>query len=366
MADYQYVDLLQEHSLAASIDTQSCIGLDTEFVREKTFFSRLCLIQISIGPQIICADPIGDNTGHERVPDEFWEALTGLTWVLHSGRQDVEVLYQASNRMPQAVFDTQVAAALLGFQPQIGYANLVSELFDVELAKTHTRADWSRRPLPAEFIDYAAEDVVYLLPARDMLEERLRALGRLGWAEQDSAELLDESLYSIDPAVAIDRVKGARNLRGRARSAAVALAAWREQEALQRNRPRQWIIRDAALLEIATSNAKQTSALKEIPGLSERTVDRAGEQFLEILARAAEDENRYVPPPRPDETQKRKLKELQRVVARCASELDLAPEIIAPKKELSQAVLGVTSSRVFSGWRGELVGTKLLELLDDR
>ena len=243
-------DLTVDDDPIRAVGAEPLIGVDTEFMREKTFFAELCLLQISTRDRIFCADPLGAD-GDGAPADDLWQAIMHSEWVLHSGRQDFEVIYQAAGRLPDNVFDTQVAAALLGFQPQIGYAGLVKELFDIELAKTHTRADWSKRPIADALLNYAAEDVQFLLPARDALIERLERSGRLDWALQDSRDLLDVALYQTDPGAAIQRLKGARNLRGRARAAAAALAAWREQQAIRSNRPRQWIIRDSVLVDLA-------------------------------------------------------------------------------------------------------------------
>jgi ribonuclease D len=294
----------------------------------------------------------------------IWQAITAPAWVVHSARQDLEVIYQTVNLMPGEIFDTQVAAALLGYQPQIGYGNLVTELFDVELAKSHTRADWSRRPLPAAFMEYAAEDVQYLLPACDALTERLDRLGRLEWALEDSRSLLDVELYETNAAQAINRIKGARNLHGRDRSAATSLAAWREEEALRRDRPRQWIMRDAVLLDIAVNRPSTKKNLGAIPGLAERTIRRAGDQLLKLLAAAANQASDYLPPQKPDEGQKALLKKMQRLVTDTAEDLGLATELIAPKKELSTALLGNRDLRIFRGWRRDCVGLQLLEMLE--
>jgi ribonuclease D len=295
----------------------------------------------------------------------IWRGLTSPAWVLHSGRQDLEVIYQTVDVVPEDVFDTQVAAALLGYQPQIGYGNLVKELFDIELAKSHTRADWTQRPLPEELIDYAAEDVQYLLPAYDALTERLEQLGRLQWAIEDSMDLLDLSLYANDATEAINRLKGAKNLRGSARSAAAHLAAWREREALKRNRPRQWIMRDPVLLDIAVNRPDSRNKLGATPGLAARTAARAGDQLLRVLADAEKDESDYQPPQKPNERQKAVLKKMQKLVSDTAEDLGLATELIAPKKELSSAMLGSRELRIFRGWRREQVGRNLLELLED-
>ncbi len=357
MTDFSMLE--QAAEIAAEIDSATYIGLDTEFMREKTFFAELCLVQISTSGAIYCFDPLGDAD-----TETFWDTTMGTAWVVHSARQDIEVIYQAAGRMPAQIFDTQVAAGLLGFAPQLGYANLVSELFRVEIPKSHTRADWTRRPLADAVLQYAAEDVEYLLPARDILAERLDKLGRLHWAEEDSALLLDPALYDIDPQLAINRMKGAKKLRGRRRSAAARLAAWREREALRANRPRQWIAKDAALIDIAARLPASIDALNNIDDLPGGLVRRSGQRLLEVVAESAADEHNYQPQQAPDEEQKLLLKKMQKLVADCAAGLGLAAETVASKKELAAVITsGSRESRVFSGWRHELIGESLLQLL---
>lgn len=362
MPDYQLIDLATDRSLETLLAEEERIGVDTEFMREKTFFAQLCLIQVAAKKTFVCADPL---TLDDARRDEVWQALTKPAWVLHSGRQDIEVVYQSCERMPHTLFDTQIAAALLGYQPQIGYAGLVKELFDVELAKSHTRANWSRRPLSDAVLQYAAEDVEYLLPAADLLTEKLTALGRLSWASEDSADLLDIDLYALDPEAAVDRLKAAINLQGRARAAAVQIAAWREREAIRRNQPRQWIMRDSVLIGIAVSGPENRNQLAAIEGMPESAVRRAGEQLLSIVAATTHDETNYKPPPRSNEKQKALLKAMQKLVAAQAVSLGIATEIVAPRKVLSAAMLGARNSRVFRGWRLKSVGQALLELLEN-
>ncbi len=357
MSPYQLVE--EPDSLVPALRELGRIGIDTEFMRERTYFAQLCLVQISAGSQIWCADPL---SGHAQ--DDFWQEILAHDWVLHSARQDIEVIYQAAGRMPQSIFDTQVAAGLLGFPAQMGYAGLVKELFDVEIHKTHTRADWGKRPLRNEYLDYAAEDVEYLLPAFDALAEQLDKKDRLAWAEEDSRWLLDPLLYDIGDSQAIDRLKGARNFRGRRRAAAARLAAWREAEAIKRNRPRQWIMRDNVLLDIAYQLPESEAAMANIQGVPPKLVKRVGRQLLEMVVASANDRKDYSPPRAPDEGQKALLKEMQSRVAACAKDLDIAAETVASKRELSGVIIaGNRDSRVFSGWRAELIGNELQELL---
>ena len=140
MPEYLFVD--RPNSITENIAGHAQIGVDTEFMREKTYFAQLCLIQLSTRDRIFCVDPLVD--GHQ---DEFWPQLLADSWVVHSARQDIEVISQTTGAMPREIFDTQVAAGLIGMPAQVGYAGLVKELFDVDMAKSQTRADWTRRPL---------------------------------------------------------------------------------------------------------------------------------------------------------------------------------------------------------------------------
>jgi ribonuclease D len=360
MSEYTLVE--NPDSICPQISDQDPVGVDTEFVRERTFFAELSLIQLATRDHIFCVDPL---TG--AAMDEFWDCLLARTWILHSGRQDIEVVYQAANRMPAALFDTQIAAALLGHAPQLGYASLVDVLFGAALAKSHTRADWSKRPLTEALLHYAAEDVQYLLPAYATLAEQLDKRGRMDWAREDSAQLLNPGLYEVDAEGAIERLKGARNLRGRRRAAAARLAVWREREAIRANRPRQWIARDSVLIAIASSLPENISALQDAEGLAPGLVRRRGQRLLEIIAESAGDEHDYRPPAAPTQSQKALLKQLQVRVAAHARELGIAAEVLASRKDLVAITMGRESeSRVLAGWRRDVIGDDLLDLVAGR
>jgi ribonuclease D len=357
MPEFTFVD--QPDTICDDLSKHDRLGIDTEFMREKTFFAELCLVQITDGDNIHCVDPLAGNP-----MQHFWEAVTQPTWVLHSGRQDIEVVSQTAKCMPRSIFDTQVAAGLLGYAPQMGYAKLVQELFNIDIPKAHTRADWSRRPLSDDYLHYAAEDVEYLLPAHDILTERLDKQGRVSWAEEDSALLLNPALYDVDPRLAIDRLKGARNLRGSCRAAASRLAAWRETEALRANRPRQWIVKDAVLTELARAMPSTLLDLEKIDGLQAGLIRRGGNDILAAIAASADDDSGYQPPKIPDEEQKSLLKSMQTQVADCAADLGVAAEIVASKRDLSAVLFGGDrESRVLCGWRRKLIGDQLLKLL---
>ncbi len=362
MPAYTYVD--RPEQAIAVIEAQEVVGVDTEFMREKTFYAQLCLVQVAAGAQILIVDPLSmQDTGR------FWDALLAREWVSHSARQDIEVIYQSAGCMPVALFDTQIAAALLGYQPQLGYAGLIKALFDVDLPKLHTRANWAIRPLPEAYLAYAAEDVEFLLPARERLADRLDEKGRLGWAIDDSRLLLDPALYAADPLLAAQRLKSLSKLGGARRAAAAALAAWRETDAIERNLPRQWILKDAVLTDIAVRLPANTAELERIEGLPPKIIKRAGDVLLAAVASARDQADVGAEPQRrrrggPDEEQKSVLLAMQARVAECANDLGVAAETIASKKELSAVILeGERNARVFTGWRKSLIGDQLARML---
>jgi ribonuclease D len=335
------------------------IGLDTEFMRERTYFAELCLVQVAAGKTLFGVDPLLNDD-----QADFWRETAEREWIVHSARQDLEVIYQTAGVLPVRLFDTQVAAGLAGHAPQLGYAGLVKALFDVELPKSHTRANWAERPLPAALLEYAAEDVEYLLPIRDALAESLDKLGRLEWAAADSTLLLDRALYEPDSGNAVERLKGARNLKGQRRAAATLLAHWREERAIRRNKPRQWILRDPVLLDIANRLPDSMDALKSVPNLPPQVARKSGAELLDLVRQSASRQSGYQPPPVPDEAQKALLKKMQKIVADVAGDLGLASEIVASRKDLSAAIIrDDRSSRVFRDWRRQLVGNDLLALL---
>ncbi len=197
-----------------------------------------------------------------------------------------------------------------------------------------------------------------------MLAEKLNAQRRLHWAEEDSASLLGVSGFVPDPKAAVERLSGARYLRGRQRAAATLLAEWREVEAIRANRPRQWILRDAALLALASALPDSLDALQRIEGISPGTARRFGREVLTIIAGAGAEPQDYRPPAPPNERQRSLLKKMRSVVATRAGELGIAPEILATRKDLAGIVIGGQNDpRVLRGWRREVIGGELLALL---
>jgi ribonuclease D len=348
-------------ALAARLATQPRIGLDTEFLRERTYRAQLCLLQIASAAEAACVDPLALT---ELAP--LTQILTdpAITKVMHASRQDLEVLLPLGG-LAHPVFDTQIAASLTGLPAQVGYAELVRRLLGKELSKSHTRTDWSRRPLSPEQIDYALDDVRYLLPIAAELEEQLERLGRRQWLAEELQPLADASALTLDPESAWLRLKGLRELDPGRQRLAQALAAWRERSAVEHNRPRGWIMDDAVLREIVLQVPRTPEALTQIPEMPPGLVKRRAAELLERVAAAQISD----PPPaaparaRPDPARAALVKKLSSVSQTVARELNLMPEVLATRRDLEQFAEGRRDGILLQGWRRELLGARLLAAL---
>jgi ribonuclease D len=338
------------------------LALDTEFVRERTYFPRLCLVQVAMpdGIALIDALALGDESALA-VPLLDRARLKQV----HAARQDIEALLPVTGRPLGPVFDTQQAAALLGFPAQVGYADLVRQLLGVELAKGHARTDWARRPLSAEQLAYAADDVRYLAALVELLEERLAAAGRRAWMQAESDALGDLALYRVEPAQAWRRLKGTERMDPAALRVAAALARWREERAMARDLPRGWILTDAAIHELAAARPATREALSRLGAVPPGTAARAAPELLAAIARhpAGDDGRGGSDPGRPGPEQLRLQKALQARLASIAAELGIQPEVLATRRELVALARGERDVPAMTGWRKDVVGEKLLGAL---
>jgi ribonuclease D len=345
---------------AAHLRAQPRVALDTEFLRERTYRAQLCLVQLASSAQAACIDPLALS---ELAPLAQLLTARTLQKVMHASRQDLEVLLPLGLTHP--VFDTQIAAALCGLPAQIGYAEAVRRLLGQELPKAHTRTDWSRRPLSAEQLRYALDDVNYLLPLATRLQEELERLGRLGWLEEELAVLADEANLRTDPQQAWLRLKGLRELDAGRLRLAQALAAWREEAAIAHDRPRGWILDDAVLREIVLQVPRSLEALQAIPQMPPGLVKRRGAELLSLIE-AAQIPSPAPPLPgrsRPDPMRAALLKKLSGIAQGVAGELQLAPEVLATRRELEALAEGVRAGSLLQGWRRGVLGERLLAAL---
>src|SRR6202167_4611371 len=265
--------------LCGELARHSAFGLDTEFMRERTYFAQLCLLQLSFGDQAVCIDTLA-------LPDLSQLRATMISpaigKVLHAARQDLEVLWPATGPVV-GLFDTQVAAALIGLPAQVGYGDLVKQLLGKNLHKAETRTDWSRRPLSGAQLAYALDDVRYLQPLRERLTERLRQLGRWNWFEEEMAQLDAAGSFAIEPDESWRRLKRIAALCADRQSLARALAAWRERRAIHSDRPRNWILPDAALRDIVMRVPRSMTELAMTAELPDGIRTNSGSEILALI-----------------------------------------------------------------------------------
>ena len=348
-------------AFTARLATLARIGLDTEFLRERTYRAQLCLVQVATAAEAACIDPIS-------LPDlaPLAQLLTasGVLKVMHASRQDLEVLLPVAG-LTRPVFDTQIAASLTGLPAQVGYAEAVRRFLGQELAKSHTRTDWSRRPLSPEQIEYALDDVRYLLPLATRLLEELARLGRLGWLGEELAALEDERSLTLAPEDAWLRLRGLRPLDPGRERLARALAAWRERRALEHNRPRGWILDDAVLREIVMQVPRTLTALAAIPQMPPGLMKRRGAELLECVDSAQVPQPPPPVPgrPRPDPLKTALVRKLSDISQAAARELNLVPEVLATRRDLEQLAEGRRDGVLLRGWRRAVIGERLLAAL---
>jgi ribonuclease D len=364
MPDAIWIDRdAQLPALARALEAQPSIGVDTEFLRERTFFPRLCLLQLSAADRIWCVDTLNVELA-ALVP-----VLTAAASpkIIHAARQDLEAFYLTTKRVLSPVFDTQIAAGCIGLKPQIGYAELANVLLGVTLAKGQTRTDWSQRPLSAEQLEYAADDVRHLGAIAAILSEKLRALGREHWVQEDCRALEQTELYEPDPAQAWQRLRGLQQLPPRPRARAKAIAVWREQAARDRDLPRSWILPDAAIFDLAQADPTSVAALKSLRSLPPNFNEGFALALLECLRAQADSEpadQTSSQDLRPTAEQKELAQRLAALVDARAAALGISAEILAPRGELRALAMGKRDSHVETGWRRAEIGAALRESLE--
>lgn len=338
------------------------LALDTEFVREQTYWPQLCLIQVGDGQSPACVDPLAEMDLSPLL-DLLDEPQS--TCVFHAAGQDLEIFVRLRGRAPAPLFDTQIAAALLGYGEQLGYAGLMEKLVGVKLDKSLSRTNWARRPLSAPEIAYAADDVRYLAEVYPRLERELRERGRLDWLREDCAAQADPARYRVAPENEWKRLKGLARLEPVAQHVAASLAAWREVLAEQRDRPRRWILADEAVYALAERRPQTAQQLEHLNVLPPKSLERHGEALLALIAEAARiDAPPLVIDARADDAEKLRIKRLLERARAIANELNIPSSLLAPRADIEAiAAEGERASvALLRGWRREVAGAELLAL----
>lgn len=346
------------------------MALDTEFMREKTYKARLCLVQVAALDHIFLLDPLSDldlAPLAELICDPAIEVL------VHAGKQDLEIFYEAYGCVPRNVFDVQLGAAFAGYGSSLPYGRLVEAVLGLPLEKGESYTDWCQRPLTEAQMRYAEDDVRYLPGVAQRLKGRLQELDRLTWLEEELRDLEDPDAYGIDPERVWKKVTGRGALRGHQAAVLRELALWREEAAARRDLPRGWILKDPTLIELARRAPSSTSALRNIRGLNPKEVDRSGDEILEAIERG-----RNAPKIEMEKAPSRTVQMRARMLAGLADALvrarceqaNIATEVLMTRAELEALLADVISDgapnenrhRLLQGWRRKLAGDAVVGL----
>ena len=350
-------------TLCLELKQQAFITVDSEFVREKSYYPKLCLLQIGWIDDAAIIDPL--------VPDldfsAFFDILADekILKVFHSGRQDIEIFYNMTGKIPTPVFDTQIAAMVCGFGPSVSYGTLVQMITKVDLDKSSRLTDWSRRPLEKKQLEYALRDVTFLIPCYQYLEQKLKEQGREHWIDEETAALCDENLYKPDPDNAWQKIRhSAHSLSFLTMLKEVA--AWRERRAMLRNTPRHSILKDDMLLNIVAAAPKTIEEMAKVRNIN-RDIARGklGKEILDVL-----DHARQMPPDSNLRKMDRSkqvsipgaagaLMEVLRLLLKIKSEQNgIVSYLVASEKNLRDIACGTDDENnpALNGWRYELFG----------
>ncbi|MDB5986622.1 MAG: rnd [Nevskia sp.] len=367
--DIEAVNLITHPAaLAAALDAWSgapWLALDTEFVRETTYFPKLCLVQASDGRSAACIDTLALQAA-ELQPLLSALAASAADKIFHSASQDLEIFVQLTGDCPRPLFDTQIAAALLGDGDQLGYAALVEKRLGIKLDKSLTRTDWSRRPLSGAELSYAVDDVRYLAELYPLLLEELNKRERLSWLREDCQRATNPARYQTLPEQAWRRLKGFTRLAPPARPIAATLAAWREQTAQERDRPRKWILEDDAIYRIAERAPASLAQLVALNVLQPKTLERNGDTLLQLVASTDSSAAIAIDDALPfDDQQKACFKRVQDALRSAAEDLGLSVSLLGPRADAEAIVRHGAAATVplMEGWRRAAIGEKLLALL---
>ena len=363
-----YVDDNEKlQQLCDSIKNAPLLILDTEFIREKTYRAKLCLLQIATDDIVACVDPIvlSDISPLMDIIND-----KNKLKVLHAARQDYEIFFDLTKQLPQPLFDSQLAASLLGYGEQVGYGSLVQKVLGIQLDKAHTRTDWCKRPLSDEQIRYASDDVVYLRELYPILKNQLIEQGRENWLDDEFDALCKPELYVTHPEEAWSKVKGINRLRPRQLAAAKNISEWREKVAIKKDRPRRWILADDTLLAAAQLLPKSISQLESIANIKKAVIDNSGEKILSCVKKALELKETDLPsikkPKRLSADQEIIADLLLTLLKLIASKQNISPANIANRKMIEKLILGEKDIALLQGWRNKLAGEKLQNLLSNK
>ena len=346
------------------IENSPFITIDTEFLRERTYYAKLALIQIANSEVCVCIDPLS-GISLDALKPVFQNSQ--ITKVMHACSQDLEILFQLFGELPQPIFDTQIASAILGYGAQISYAQLVDTVLDLKIDKTQTRTDWTKRPLSNKQIEYAENDVKYLAQIYPIMLDTLEKSGKSDWLMDDFLSLADPEKYIVKTEDSWRRVKGNNKLNKNRLIFLMMLASWREKAAMKEDKPRKHILQDDALITIARIKPDKIDKLYGFRELNESKIRRYESEIMSCITVASKvPESEWPSLPRPvlqDSNQEALTDAIMAIVKLCAHRHNLSPTILANRKDIEKLVSGNMDIPVMKGWRKRHVGDVLSDFL---
>ena len=350
----------------ATLKNPDWIALDTEFLRERTYYAQLCLIQIEAKGKRACIDPLAIND-----MSALFDMLNNpdIIKVFHAAHQDLEILMQLTGKIPAPIFDTQVAASVLGIGDQISYARLVEELLGISLSKTQSRTDWTQRPLDAKQLEYAIDDVRYLAQIYPKMMEQLNSLGRLNWLTKDFTKAISPETYAINARERWQKVRGNQVLKRQQLAVLRELAEWRENRAEKSNLPRKWIISDEILIDLAKQQPTNSQQISKIRGINPDRTKKYHDLWLKLINKGKNlPESEWPEQPRskkPTSQQNLVIDLLMLVVQIKARENKISPAAIATRKSIAKMVQS-GNSHLSDDWRDVLVHQSFTDVLSGK
>jgi ribonuclease D len=348
------------------------VTIDTEFLREKTYYSQLCLVQMAVNDNGPNSAVIIDVLAQEINLDSLYKLMVNhsITKVFHAARQDIEIFYNLTGVVPHPIFDTQIAAMVCGFGEQVGYDNLVKNITSNTIDKSSRFTDWSRRPLTKEQLDYAIGDVTHLRNVYEYLKNQLEKNGRITWVDEEMAILTSKNTYEINPHEAWKKIK-VRTDTGKFLAILREVACFREEYAQLKNIPKGRVLKDDAVVELCSAKPTNRDDLRKL-----RLYNRGNrsQELSDKLLRAVSVGMTCAPENYPSVSKDRKkenkspaLSELLRVLLKSSSEnIGVAQKLIATTSELDRVASGERVGTVFEGWRLEVFGRDALDLCDGK
>lgn len=340
---------------------QPLVGMDTEFIRERTFYPQLALVQLSVPGEVLLVDPLAPGVAAALRPLLEDRAVTKI---MHSASEDLQALARGCEALPAPVFDTQVAAAMSGFGAGLGYQKLVQQLTGVALEKGETRSDWLRRPLSESQLRYAADDVLHLHEIHATLEPKLRALGRLDWLASDSERALALAAGDGDDPMPHLAVRSAQSLDAAGQARLRRLLRWRDAEARRSDRPKSWVLDNELAVQLSRRPLDSFPSFNALLDGNPKAPRRARRELFELLAQPLDEEEQRLPLNHVPETiDKQRLRSLQDAVAALAATLELPEGLLCARRHLEALVEGRGWPDALQGWRRSLLEPALAPLL---